>query len=301
MSATLGLRSGRMQVRSNDRYLSNGDDSDARSFSYKTPVAAIQWLPSSALNLYLSAGKGFESPTLGELAYRPNGAPGFNADLEPQTSAQLELGAKWRDDALGLAIDAALFRAETDNEIGVQTNSGGRSTFRNVGSTLRRGAELGLRWQPQPAWRALLALTWLDATYSDGFQTCVVTPCVRPEDHAIVPAGNRIAGTMARSGFASLAWRAPDGTELAAELRYQGEMPVNDRNTDFSSSALLSALRISRDFALGGGTLSLLARLDNLTGVRYSGAVIVNEINGRYFETAAGRTALLALRWRMPF
>ncbi len=301
VNATLGLRSGRMNIRSNDRYLSNGDDSDARSFGYNTPVAAIQWLPSSAFNLYLSAGKGFESPTLGELAYRPDGAPGFNAGLQPQTSTQIELGAKWRDDTIGLAIDAALFRAETDNEIAVLTNSGGRSSYQNVGSTRRSGAELGLRWQPQPAWRALLALTWLDATYGDGFWTCIVTPCVRPEDRAVVPAGNLIAGTMAKSGFASLAWRAPDGTEWAAELRYQGKMPVNDRNTDFSPSALLSALRISYDFALGGGTLSVLARLDNLTGVRYSGAVIVNEINGRYFETAAGRTALLALRWRMPF
>jgi iron complex outermembrane recepter protein len=50
---------------------------------------------------------------------------------------------------------------------------------------------------------------------------------------------------------------------------------------------------------LGPGTLSLLARLDNLTDKVYAGAVIVNEGNARYFETAAGRTALLALRWQV--
>ena len=120
----------------------------------------------------LSAGKGFESPTLNELAYRPDGATGFNTTLQPQTSLQLELGAKWRDDALGLAVEAALFRADTDDEIGVLTNAGGRSTFQNVGSTRRSGAELGLRWQPDPAWRAQLAMTYLDATYLDSFQTC---------------------------------------------------------------------------------------------------------------------------------
>lgn len=64
---------------------------------------------------------------------------------------------------------------------------------------------------------------------------------------------------------------------------------------------MLASLSVSRDFAFGGGTLSVLARLDSLNGARYSGAVIVNESNGRYFETAAGRTALLALPWRMPF
>ncbi len=301
LGATLGLRSGRLTVDSTDRYLPNGDDSGELSYNYNTPVVALQWLPTEALNLYISAGRGFEAPTLGELAYRPDGGTGFNTALEPQTSTQIELGAKWRDSALGLSLDAAIFRADTDDEIGVLTNAGGRSTFQNVGRTRRSGAELGLGWLPDPAWRAQLALTWLDATYRDSFETCRVVPCTQPADRVTVPAGNLIAGTMATSAFASLAWRVLPSTELGFELRYQGEMPVNDRNTDFSPSATVAALRVSHSVDLGGGTLSFLLRVDNLTDVIYSGAVIVNEANGRYFETAAGRNALLALRWRMPF
>jgi len=299
--ATLGLRSGRLRVETNDHYLDNGDDSGQLSFGYTTPVVALQWLPSPAWNLYLSAGRGFESPTLNELAYRPDGGTGFNASLQPQTSLQLELGAKWRDAALGLGIDAALFRAHTDDEIGVLTNAGGRSTFQNVGSTRRSGAELGLQWQPTAQWRALLAMTYLDAVYEDSFQTCAAVPCLAPADRVTVPAGNRIAGTMEKSAFASLAWRPLPNTELGFELRYQGEMPVNDRNTDFSPAATIAALRFSHSVPLGPGRLSVLARLDNLTDRAYAGAVIVNEANGRYFETAAARNALLALRWQAPF
>jgi iron complex outermembrane receptor protein len=299
--ATLGLRSGRLRLRSDDQYTANGDDSGTLSYGYTTPVAALQWLPSPAWNLYVSAGRGFESPTLNELAYRPDGDTGFNTSLQPQTSLQLELGAKWRDDALGMAMEAALFRADTDDEIGVLTNAGGRSTFQNVGSTRRSGAELGLRWQPQADWRALLALTYLNAEYQDSFQTCIAVPCTGPQQRVTVPAGNKIAGTMQRSAFASLAWKPLPSTELGLELRYQGAMPVNDRNSDFSPSATLVALRLSQSFALGPGILSVLARLDNLTDKVYSGAVIVNETNGRYFETAAGRNALLALRWQAPF
>jgi iron complex outermembrane receptor protein len=301
VSASLGLRSGRMKVETEDEYLANGNDSGSLSYSYNTPVLALQWMPSPALNLYVSAGKGFESPTLNELAYRPDGATGFNTTLQPQTSLQVELGAKWRNDALGLAVEAALFRADTDDEIGVLTNSGGRSTFQNVGSTRRSGAELGLRWQPSPAWRAMAAVTYLDATYQDSFQTCRAVPCTRPADRVTVPAGNKIAGTMAKSGFASLAWRPVDSTELGFEVRAQGSMPVNDRNSDFSPSAWITALRLSHSIALGPGTLTLLARLDNLSDLAYAGAIIVNETNGRFFETAAGRTGLLAARWRQPF
>jgi iron complex outermembrane receptor protein len=299
--ATLGLRSGRLEVRTEDLYLGNGDDSGSLSYGYHTPVLALQWLPTPQLNLYASAGKGFESPTLNELAYRPDGGTGFNTSLRPQTSLQLELGAKWRDDAAGLGLEAALFRADTEDEIGVLTNAGGRSTFQNVGSTRRSGAELALRWQPQASCRALLAVTWLNAEYLSSFQTCAALPCLGPGDRATVPAGNQIAGTMARSAFASLAWRPLQATELALELRYQGEMPVNDRNSDFSPSATLSALRLSHSMPLGPGTLSLLARVDNLFDRIYAGAVIVNEANGRYFETAAGRTGLMALRWQAPF
>ena len=70
---------------------------------------------------------------------------------------------------------------------------------------------------------------------------------------------------------------------------------------DFSSSATLVGLRFSHSLPLGPGTLSLLARLDNLFDRVYAGAVIVNDGNGRYFETAAARNALLALRWQAPF
>ncbi len=299
--ATLGLRSGRLKVSSEDAYLSNGDDSGSLDYSYNTPVVALQWLPMSSLNLYVSAGKGFESPTLGELSYRSDGQSGFNTSLQPQTSTQIEVGAKWRDDALGLALEAALFRADTDDEISVLTNAGGRSSYQNVGRTRRSGAELGLRWQLARDWRALLALSYLDATYRDDFQTCRVVPCRLPADRVTVPAGNRIAGTMEKSGFASLAWRLAANTELAAELRLQGAMPVNDLNSDFSSTTAIGALRLSHDIALGGGTLQVLARLDNISDATYAGAVIVNDGNGRFFETAAGRTGLLALRWRMPF
>jgi iron complex outermembrane receptor protein len=298
---TAGLRTGRLRVRTEDLYLKNGDDSGVLSYGYTTPVVALQWLPGPGWNLYVSAGRGYETPTLGELAYRPDGQGGFNTALQPQSSWQTEIGTKWQNPALGLGLDLALFYADTDDEIGVLTNAGGRSTFQNVGSTRRYGAELAGRWQPNAQWQGLLALTWLDATYRDSFETCASLPCTQPQDRATVAAGNQIAGTMAKSAFASLAWMPMPLTAMAVELRYQGEMPVNDRNTDFSPDAWIAGLRFSQGLRIGDGTLTALARFDNLSNVTYAGAVIVNDANARYFETAAPRSWLLALRWQAPF
>ena len=76
---------------------------------------------------------------------------------------------------------------------------------------------------------------------------------------------------------------------------------MNDLNSDFSSSATLLGLRPSRTWQLGPGSLSVLARVDNATDRVYAGAVIANEANGRYFETAAARNLLRALRWTAAF
>ena len=300
-AATAGVRSGRVQFRSEDHYIVGGnlDDSGALDYRYTNPVLALQWRVSGEFNAYASIGRGFESPTLNELAYRPDGLSGFNTDLKAQTSTQLELGAKWRSSALGLGLDAALFDARSDNEIGVATNRGGRSTFRNVGRTERRGAELAFNASLSPTLRAQLAATLLQATYSDGFAVCASVPCTTPT--LPVPAGNRIAGTLSRSAYAELAWAPWTNLELAAEARGQGRLPVNDVNSDFAAGFGLLALRARWQIDTGSGRVELLARVDNLADRRVVGSVIVNEGNSRFFEPAAARTWLLSARWNARF
>ena len=304
-TATLGVRSGRLNYTSTDRYVVGGnlDDSGALSYRYTSPVAALQWRPSSQFNVYFSAGRGFEAPTLGELAYRPDGASGFNTDLKAQTSRQLELGAKWRaaarDAGSAWSVDAALFDAQTEDEIGIATNRGGRSTFRNVGRTQRRGAEVALRAPVAEGWRAQFSLSWLDATYTDGFAVCAAVPCLSPT--LPVPAGKHIAGTLQRSAYAELAWTPLPALELAWEARGQGRLPVNDINSDFAAGFGLMALRARWQLNLPVGRLDLLAWLENLSDRRVVGSVIVNDGNGRFFEPAPGRGWLLSLRYSAPF
>ncbi len=301
LSTTLGLRSGRVDFTAADHYLSNGDDSGALRFDYTNPVAGLRWKVQPGLTLHASAARGFESPTLNELAYRPDGQAGFNDALQPQTSRQLEVGARWATG--GVQTDATLFHIDTAREIGVQTNSGGRSTFQNVGRTRRNGAELDLQWKFAVGLNGQLALTWLDARYADGFLTCTAVPCTTPS--VAVPAGNRIAGTFARSAFSALEWQpwAAQPTRVALEWRAQSRTAVNDVNSDFAAGVGVLSARATHHWLLGDGgqRLELLVRVDNLGNRRYVGSVIVNDANGRVFEPAPPRNALLSLRWNMPW
>jgi iron complex outermembrane receptor protein len=138
----------------------------------------------------------------------------------------------------------------------------------------------------------------LDATYRDNFLTCTGVPCNAPT--VPVAAGNRIAGTLPRSGFAELVW-TPGATEVALEARGQGRQPVNDVNSDFASGYGLLSLRAVWHADFSDGRLELLGRLDNLADRRVAGSVIVGETNQRYFEPAAGRGVLVSARWMQKF
>ncbi len=72
-----------------------------------------------------------------------------------------------------------MFRAETSDEFGVLTNSGGQASYQNIGHTLRQGVEASLAWRVAKTWRADVALTALTAVYRDDFLTCTNISCTR--------------------------------------------------------------------------------------------------------------------------
>lgn len=299
LNATLGVRSGRMAVSVTDRYpvsATNIDDSGALRFSYTNPVAGLRYTLAPGWTLHASVARGYESPTLGELAYGPNNS-GFNLGLKGQTSRQLELGSKWRSAALDL--DAALFKIDTDDEIGVFSNAGGRSSFQNVGRTERYGAEFAGAWRLSRSLRAGWALSVLHAQYQDSFTTCAVAGCPTPNAAVPVAAGNRIAGTQKALAWAELAWQpgvVPG--EFGLEVRGQAATAANDTNTVFAPGFGVVNLRWRHNWALGtAGELQTLVRVDNAADRAYVGSVIVNDANGRFYEAGAPRSLLLSLRW----
>ena len=293
-SAIAGVRVSRVKFDTTDRYIAPGNPDDSGTLEYRAtnPVAGLTWHASPALNVYANAGRGFETPTFTELAYR-NGASGLNTDLKAAKSRHLEIGTKWRPDARQ-RVDVALFDIRTEDEIVVDQNVGGRSTFRNAGSTTRRGIELSYLGWLGPEWRAMLALTAMQARFDDPFVSgsgSSATP---------VASGNRLPGTPERSAYGELAYRprAMPGLEAAAEVVHVGRLYVNDANTDHAPAATLLNLRLGFRFRTGDIELQPLLRLDNATDRNYAGSVIVNEANGRYFEAAPPRTWMASITAR---
>ena len=289
-----GLRSNRVSFGVDDRFITAGnpDDSGRARFSAVNPVLGVTRHLSDSTNVYVNVGKGFETPTLTEIAYR-TGASGPNLNLRSADSRHLELGLKTRL-ADGHRLDVAAFHIDTQNEIVVAASSGGRTVYTNAGKTRRSGIELAYTAQLSRDWRAYGALSTLNARFADSFPA---------SGGGTVSAGNRIPGTVDRTAFAELAWQpsAWPGLQAAVELVHQGSMMVNDRNTDRTGGATTLNLRVGLEQKLGGWRLREYLRLDNATNRSYVGSVIANDGNGRFFEPAPGRNWSVGLTANYAF
>ena len=291
-----GVRASQVEFRGDDRFFANGDDSGQASYDSINPTVGVVYRPSPSSSVYASYGRGFETPTLNELAYRPDGSAGFNTALEPARSNNFEVGAKA---ALSRTLRGTLaaFLIDTENDIVVRTNAGGRSTFANAAATRRRGVEASVGWEPHSSLSLYAAVAAIRAEFAEPFFTCTAAPCTQPT--VLVPAGNRLPGIPAYTSFIEAAYRVRE-TDITLDWRAQSKISVDDRNTDNAAGYGTVNLAVARTFVAGPAKLRAFLRIDNVLNARYIGSVIVNEANGRYFESAPGRTWLLGLDARVP-
>jgi iron complex outermembrane receptor protein len=292
-----GVRASEVRFKSEDRYIvgTNGDDSGARSFSAVNPTAGIVFKPIPAMSLYAAYGRGFETPTLTELAYRADGSAGVNTALRAAKSNNLEAGVK-NDWTPNLNTTFALFAIETKDDIVVATNVGGRSAFANVARTRREGVEAMLRWRAHDRLTLAASVAAIDARFDTDFLTCGPPPCTAPT--VPVAKGNKLPGVPARTAYAEAKYRAP-WADLAVEVRAQSRIYVNDLNSDRAPGYAVANLAIARTLEVGNTRPRLFARVDNVFDRRYAGSVIVNEGNSRFFEPAPGRTWLAGVDWTL--
>ena len=288
LSLDAGVRYSSVWFDSNDYYITpgNGDDSGDASYHKWLPAGSLKYALTDAWNVYLSAGRGFETPTINELSYRSDNQSGLNFGLKPSTNDTVEIGSKTR---LGNGLlTAALFQTNTDNEIVVDSSSGGRTSYKNAGKTRRQGMELGLDQQFGESWRLKAAWTWLDATYRTN--VCDDASCN----------GNRIPGIARNMGYASFGYQPEQGWYAGSDIRYMSDIMANDENTAKAPSWTVVGLTTGYKWSYGRMDMDLFGRVDNLFDREYVGSVIVNESNGRYYEPAPGRNYGIGLNlaWR---
>jgi len=294
-SAHAGLRSSRVEFKSADHFIipGNPDDSGSRTYSETTPVAGLLYRHTKTLSFYGTAGEGFETPTFAELAHQNPPATGLNFALEASRSRHLELGVKSILPQVA-RVNAALFGIETRDEIVVDVNQGGRTTFKNAGSTERFGFELAAQSAMPGPFGAQFAYTYLDATYKEGFSSRVLGNTVT------IPAGNALPGVPKNQAYGQLSYRQPRFYTYLEAL-YRSKVPVNDANSEFAAAYTVFNLVGALVQQGPGWRISEYVRMDNVADRNYVGSVIVNEGNGRFYEPSPRRSMSAGIQASLQF
>jgi iron complex outermembrane receptor protein len=288
-----GLRHSVVDVRSIDHLAASGAAAQSGvRYQATNPVAGLTWRATRAVSVYGAFGRGFETPTLNDIAYRSvdGSVPGLNLDLRPAHSNNYELGLK----ATGVrsALELSAYHIDTRDELAVLQNSGGRSVFQNIAATTRRGIELGARTSFNSSWSGRLAYTWMRAVVAEPYQTCTAVPCLQAT--TTIAAGSRLPALPQHSFYSALSWQPTRwGLTLSAELIGRAQIYANDTNLAAASGYWLGNLSLGLEQSHSGWRCSEYVRIDNVAARRYVGSVIVNASNSQYFEPEPGRAFYL--------
>jgi len=258
----------------------NPDDSGRISYDSTQPVVGALFELTPRVNVFAAAGRAFETPTFAELAYRPDGSPGLNFDLDAAISTNYEAGVKAIVGETG-RLTATLFRSDTKDDIVTGPPPfPGRNTFVNAAKTRREGVELAAQY-----------------VFRGGFDVAAAYTYTRGRFESFVNfagldlSGRRLPGVPEHSFYADLNWQhAPSGFSTGIEARITGKVYVDDANTDYADEYTVLNWHAGLRRDIGDWTLRAFLRVDNLTDEDYVGSVVVNGANDRFFEPAPGRT-----------
>jgi iron complex outermembrane receptor protein len=276
-------------------------------FSANNPVLGLTWHATPTLNVYANMGRGFETPTLAEVAYsNVAGRPvnQFNPLLQAATSQHQEVGVKYAD-GRGTKLNLALFQITTHNEIVTELNSTGQTTYKNASLTHRQGIELNWAQSWNRNVLSNVSLNVMQAQFGQGYSyTSNGSPIV-------VNSGNSLPATPNRLGYAGLHWAQngfngllpSPGLISSLELQGRSRMWANDANsaTALASGYVMANLKLRHRQAWAGGSFESYLGIDNLQNKQAVGSVIVNQSGGGFFEPALPRTWVLGMqaRWEL--
>ncbi|CAN1535934.1 CirA Outer membrane receptor proteins, mostly Fe transport [Methylophilaceae bacterium] len=299
LNLVAGMRHNNVHLKSEDKFLINGDGSGSASFSKTTPVVGALFKVNDMMNVYANAGKGFETPSLVEVAYLPDGSGGFNTNIKPATSNNYEIGTKA---FIGSNTRAtlALFRTDAKNEIVVAESVSGRASYQNAGGTSRRGFELTVDSDFGHGFAGYAAYAYLDAKYSDAFCSGVSSGTCPAAN--LVADGKAIPGAYKQTAYAELRWKHfASGFSTALEARAAGKVYVDDKKTEAAPGYAIASWRGGFAQNVRNWNFSEFVRVENLFDKSYVGSVKVNDSSSQYYEPGTDRNYLIGLNAAYSF
>ncbi len=219
-------------------------------------------------SIYGSISHGFSTPTVAE-TLTPEGL--INTELEPETGVNYELGFKgnWLNNRL--YSEVAVYSIQISNLLIAERVAEDQYIGRNAGETNHNGIEFLLNYNFN-----LLSGIELSPYVNGSLNFYEFDEFV---DDGINYSGNDLPGVPKRSITAGFDLASSAGLNFYAVFQHEGEMPLNDANSEFNDSYNLLHLKSSYDFALFDlFEAELFAGVNNLFDTQYAASIIPNAV-----------------------
>jgi iron complex outermembrane receptor protein len=290
-AVVIGLRADHATRETKDFFLSNGDQSDKRTYNPVSPkIGFIYSVVPGVSQIFANASRSYEPPLLLELNSLT--VPGY-IQLEGQSAWQYEIGT--RGNRIGLSWDFSAYDVELRNEIlniNVQPFPGAPftvPTYRNAPKTRHTGIEAGLSYQlPGSVFVRgdVVDHLSLRTSYTLARYTFVEDPNYK---------GNDIPGAPRQVLSAEIKYAHPSGFSLAPSVEWIPQSYFLDSPNTVKNDGWTN-LSIRADWTTAYG-MTLFAAGQNLANRHFSQSAQVDNAAGKYYEPADGRSFYAGLRW----
>ena len=259
-------------------YLVDGDGTGKRTLNNINPLIGFVYNIRKNINLYGNYSTHFETPTLNELSNNPDPSSngGFNSELNPQYAKNIELGVKGFFNE-NLFIEMAAFKIDALDEIVPFEVSDlpGRTFYRNAGTSIRKGFELGINSQLSKGLQMSIAYTYSDFSYG-----------VYQTNNGVYD-GNVLPAIPKKLLYGELSYFHISGIYGMIQYKYTGDIYVDDANSVKDSAYQLIHLRFGYKKYLFNLLIEPYVGLNNLLNTPFNSNIRINAWGGRYFEPAS--------------
>lgn len=300
VTATLGLRYDRVTYRV-ESDVTGAIPRQETAVDQTSPRLAVGWRPDAGTSAYVSVGRGFEVPTLAEIAPRVS-AP--IRSVRPKSLWNYEVGGR-RTIGSRVLVEGATFLAAVRGEF-VPVTVDGRSLPENASRSRNAGIEMAVTALATPWLDLGASYTFLELRLRDYTTSVLDSAGTRQE---VSFSGKRIPGVPRQRVTGEARVQPNDRLSLGLQVEWQGVVYVETGNADRGTwyfrqqpggpvqgvpfGAVPARTLVHLNAAYRRGPATLFGRVENLFGERYAGSVRANEIFGRFYE--AGSPAWVSL------
>ena len=272
-------------------------NSGKRSLHQLSPMLGSSFVITGQATIYANLSSAFESPTTTELALADS--TGLNTKLNPQRATNYELGVKGRVNSHSqrYQYSLALFNIDVEQEIIALEDNLGRDIFVNAGESSRHGIELSLASQLNVTQLQGTIDTSVAYTYSD-FSYKTFT-----DKNGNNFSGKALPGLPHNTLHLALNYQSHQRNGLFANLDilYLDQFALNNANTEYMESSLLTDLRAGLRFAKRDISIEPFIGISNLFNEVYSANARINAFGGRFYESGPKRNLYAGLSIRHNF